>query len=186
MAPSPDLIAVARVTRPQGRRGELRLLPLTDDPARLRDLVECFLVPPVAGARHEVEAVRFQGPTPVIKLRGVESLHAAEALVGRLVSIPRAAARPLPPDRFYAFDLVGATVRDAGGTSLGTLEDVLPGDAHDLWVLRAGRRECLIPAVAAIVERVDLVERLVVIHPPEGLLDLAEEPDGARDRPDAR
>ncbi len=167
-----SLVAVGRVIRPQGRRGEVRLKPLTDDPARLRDLAACYLVPPEAGERHAVEAVWFQGGVPVMKLEGVETLDEAEALVGRLVSIPRAAARPLPPERFYAFDLVGCAVRHHDGTPLGHVEDVLAGEAHDLWVLRAGERECLVPAVAAIVEQVDLMARIVVIRPPEGLLEL--------------
>ena len=46
----------------------------------------------------------------------------AEALVGRLVTIPRAAVRPLPPDRYYAFDLVGCVVETPEGASLGTID----------------------------------------------------------------
>ncbi len=167
-----DLIAVGRVVRPQGRRGEVRLEPLTDEPRRLAELRECYLVPPEPGEHRRVESVWFQGDVPVVKLGGVESLDAAEALAGRLVAIPRAEARALPPDRFYTFELIGCEVRSTEGTVLGSVRDVLGGAHHDLWVVRAGVRECLIPAVSAIVERVDLAERVVVIRPPEGLLDL--------------
>jgi 16S rRNA processing protein RimM len=55
---------------------------------------------------------------------------------------------------------------------VGTIDDVWEGPAHDLWVVRADGRECLVPAVAAIVARVDLAARRVVIRPPEGLLEL--------------
>lgn len=167
-----ELIAVGRVVRPQGRRGEVRLQALTDDPARLRELSECYLVPPAEGDRRPVQAVWFQGAAPVLKLGGVETLGDAEALVGRLVTVPRAAVRPLPAGHFYAFELVGCAVRTADGTALGSLDGVLGGAGHDLWVVRAGARECLIPAVSAIVERVDLERREVVIRPPEGLLEL--------------
>jgi len=57
---------------------------------------------------------------------------------------------------------------------VGVLQDVLAGAAHDLWVVREGSREYLIPAVGAIVLRVDLVERLIVVCPPEGLLALED------------
>ena len=174
MAPGTKLIAIGRVARPQGRHGEVRIEPLTDDPMRVRDLAECYLVPPEAGEPASVETVWFQGTVPVLKFRGVGTIGEAEALRGRLVSVPRAAARPLPPDRFYGFDLIGSTVTDPGGTVLGTLTDVLAGAAHDLWVLEMRGRECLIPAVRAIVERVDPVGRVVVIRPPDGLLELPE------------
>ncbi|HEV8307554.1 MAG TPA: ribosome maturation factor RimM [Methylomirabilota bacterium] len=172
MVDGETLIAVGRVVRPQGRRGEVRLQPLTDEPGRLQELHECYLVPPEAGERRRVEAVWFQGGVPVLKLQGVDDLGAAEALAGRLVTIPRGVVRPLPPDRFYCFDLVGCTVRTPEGRELGVLSDVVAGAAHDFWVVRDGERECLIPAVTAIVERVDLPGRVVVVRPPEGLLEL--------------
>ena len=167
-----ELITVGRILRPQGRRGEVRLEPLTDDPARLAELAECFLLPPAAGEARTVEAVRFQGAVPVVKLAGTDSIGEAEALAGRLIAIPRAAARPLPPDHFYAFDLIGCRVRNPEGRELGTIGEVSAGPAHDVWTVRAGTREWLLPAVSAIVERVDLAERVVVVRPPEGLVEL--------------
>lgn len=165
---------MGRVLRPQGRRGDVRVEPLTDEPRRLADLAECYLVPPEAGERRRVESIWFQGDVPVIKLAGVESLDAAEALAGRLVSIPRADVRALPPERFYSFELVGCAVRDSEGAHLGSLADVVGGEHQDLWVVRTGEREWLVPAVAAIVERVDLAQRVVVVRPPEGLRELGE------------
>ncbi len=169
-----ELIAIGRIVRPQGRRGEVRLESLTDEPARFRGLRECFLVPPDAGERRAVETTWLQGAAPILKLDGSDSLGEAEALVGRLVSIPRETARALPADRFYAFDLVGCAVETPDGSTLGVLEDVQAGPGHDLLVVRVGPRECLIPAVSAIVERVDLVRRLVVARLPEGLLELED------------
>lgn len=168
------LIVVARVLRPQGRHGELRLEPLTDDPGRLRELTVCYLVPPPGGECYQVEGVRYQQGVPVLKLRGVDGLAAAEPLGGRLVTIPRAAVRPLPPGWYYPFELEGCEVRTSDGAPLGRLTDVLAGVEHDFWVVRVGGRECLVPAVAAILERVDLARRVVVIRPPEGLLELGE------------
>jgi 16S rRNA processing protein RimM len=169
-----ELIAIGRVTRPQGRHGEVRVEPLTDDPQRFRDLTECCLVPPESGERRAVEAVWFQGTAPVLKLGGIGTIDEADRLRGRLVSVPRTAVRPLERGRFYSFDLIGSTVTDPEGAVLGTLTDVLAGDAHDLWVARVGGRECLIPAVREIVTRVDPAARVVVIRPPAGLLDLGE------------
>jgi 16S rRNA processing protein RimM len=90
------------------------------------------------------------------------------------VAIPRAAVRPLPPDRFYAFDLIGCAVRTAEGAELGTIAEVQGGPEHDLWVVRDGSREWLLPAVSAIVLRVDLAARAVTVRPPDGLVTVDE------------
>jgi len=166
------LVAVGRIVRPQGRRGEVRLEPLTDAPERLRELRECWLVPPAAGERHDIETVWFQGRVPVVKLAGSATLTDAQVLVGRLVTIPRAAVRRLPPGRYYAFDLVGCVVETPEGASLGTIAEVLAGPEHDYWTVQRGGRAWPLPAVAAIVERVDLAARRVLVRPPEGLVEL--------------
>ena len=167
-----SLVAVGRIVRTQGRRGEVRIEPLTDTPERLAELRECWLVPPAAGERHDVEAVWFQGRVPVVKLAGSASITDAQALVGRLVTIPRAAVRQLPPDRYYAFDLVGCVVETPEGASLGTITEVLEGPEHDYWTVQHGDRAWSLPAVTALVERVDLTARRVVARPPEGLVEL--------------
>ena len=166
------LVAVGRIVRTQGRRGEVRVEPLTDTPERFRDLRECWLVPPAAGERHDVEAVWFQGRVPILKLAASASMTDAESLVGRLVTIPRTAVRRLPPDRYYAFDLVGCAVETPEGESLGTITEVLAGPEHDYWTVQRGDRTWSLPAVTAIVERVDLAARRVVARPPEGLVEL--------------
>jgi 16S rRNA processing protein RimM len=166
------LVAVGRIVRTQGRRGEVRVEPLTDAPERLADLRECWLVPPAAGERYDVEAVWFQGRVPVVKLGGSATMSDAQALVGRLVTIPRAAVRSLPPDRYYAFDLVGCAVVTPEGAGLGTITEILAGPEHDYWTVQRGDRAWPLPAVAAIVERVDLAARRVVVRPPEGLVEL--------------
>lgn len=166
------LVAVGRIVRSQGRRGEVRVEPLTDSPARLGELRECWLVPPATGERHTVEGVWFQGSVPVVKLAGCDTMTDAQELVGRLVTIPRAAVRPLPPDRYYAFDLVGCRVETEEGASLGAITEVLAGPEHDLWTVERNGRSWLLPAVAAIVQRVDLAARRVLVRPPEGLVEL--------------
>jgi len=166
------LIAVARIVRAQGLRGEVRLAPLTDAPERLGDLRQCWLVPPAAGEARVIETLRFHGRVPILKLGGTDAVGDAEALVGRLVAIPRTDARPLPPDRFYAFDLVGCAVETPEGASLGRIAEVLEGLAHDYWAVEQDRRRWLLPAVSAFVERVDVPGRRVVVRPPEGLVEL--------------
>ena len=78
----------------------------------------------------------------------------------------------LSPGQFYIVDLEGCRVVTEEGGEIGTFLRAEPGPTQDLWVVRAGDREYLIPAVADIVVRVNTRERTIVIRPPEGLLEL--------------
>jgi 16S rRNA processing protein RimM len=90
-----------------------------------------------------------------------------------LLSIPRAAARPLAPDEFWSHQLVGLVVFDREGTRRGVVDDVLPGTAHDLLSVRLdGGAAVLVPAVAALVT-VELDAGRVVVDAVPGLLDPA-------------
>ena len=108
----------------------------------------------------------------LVSLAGCESADAARALTGRLLALPEDAALPPGPGRFYPWQLEGCRVLTEDGRLVGEVAAVERSPAHDLWVVRDGAREHLIPAVAEIVSEVDLAARRVVIRPPEGLLEL--------------
>ncbi len=78
----------------------------------------------------------------------------------------------LPPGQFNIAELEGCRVVTEEGIQVGTFLRAEPGPAQDLWVVRSGDREHLIPAVAEIVVRVDLSERIIVVRPPEGLFEV--------------
>lgn len=84
-----------------------------------------------------------------------------------------AALPPLPPGTYYLAALAGSRVVTENGAEVGEFVDLLPMPGHDLWVVRGGGREHLIPAVAEIVRQVDLASRRITIRPPAGLLELA-------------
>jgi 16S rRNA processing protein RimM len=169
-----DLVVIGEVTRPHGLRGEVRVTPHTDHPERFQGLGECVLWDEARDTRvvRRVTGARRQGDVVLLSLAGCDSVEAATALVGRLVALPRAQALPLPPGHVYPWQLVGCRVETDDGRGVGELSGIEPSPAHDLWVVRDGGREHLIPAVAEIVVDVDVDGRRVVIRPPEGLLDL--------------
>jgi 16S rRNA processing protein RimM len=171
---SDRLVAIGQITRPHGLRGEVRVVPLTDRPERLRELSECVLWDASRDEREtrRITAARRHGDVVLLTFAGYESVEAAQALRGRLVAVPEAQALPLPPGRFYPWQLEGARVVTEDGREVGRFARVEAGGAHDLWVVRAGGREHLVPAVPEIVLDVDVAGGRVVIRPPEGLLEL--------------
>lgn len=171
---SRPLIALAEIVRPHGLRGEVKALLLTDDPGQLAKLEECYLWDAASDARRpcRVKQCRVQGRAALLALEGIRSIAEAQALVGRLVAVPEEALAPLPPGTFYASALVGASVVTEDGVLVGEFVGLEGAPGQDLWVVRAGGREHLIPAVAEIVREVNVAARRITIRPPEGLLEL--------------
>lgn len=150
------------------------MTPLTDQPGRFERVSECVVWDATRDRREprRITGVRRQGDALLVAFAGCETAEAAGALVGRLIAVPEAEALPLPPGRFYPWQLEGCRVLTADGREVGRVARIERAGAQDLWVVRADGREHLIPAVPEIVTDVDLAARRIVIRPPEGLLDL--------------
>jgi 16S rRNA processing protein RimM len=171
------LLDVGRIVAPQGLQGELRVLPLSDFPER-------FTAPGGRWLRNrqgrlqEVQLLsgrQLPGKELyVVRLEGVSSRMAAEALVGSDL-LASAAERPvLEPGEFHLLDLEGLQVRLLPhGSPIGTVRDLIHGGNDLLEVeLTNGQRRVLIPFVEAIVPEVNLEEGWIGLTPPPGLLEL--------------
>jgi 16S rRNA processing protein RimM len=168
------LVVIGEITRAHGLRGEMRVTPLTDHPERFAEVTECVLWDRARDTREpcRITGARPQGAAILLSLAGCETVEAASALVGRLVAVPQAEARPLPPGQFYPWQLEGCRVVTDDGREVGRVIRIEHSAAQDLWVVSDGAREHLIPAVAEIVLEVDVGAGRVVIRPPDGLLEL--------------
>ncbi len=172
-----SLLLMGKIFRAHGVRGEVKVWPETDDPGRFRGLATVFLGTDSARAQPQtVEAVRFQqtrrGTMVVLKLEGIETREAAEALRKTGVFARAADLPPLAEGEFFFDDLVGLAVKDETGKVLGRVKDVLEMPAQNILLLeRKGGAEAMVPAVAPFLVDVDLDAGCVVIRPIEGLLD---------------
>jgi len=113
----------------------------------------------------------------VLKFQGIDSISAAEELVGCELQIPIAERTPLEEGTAYVSDLVGCVVWDVAAdgkaTEVGAISGVQFGAGEaPLLVVRSGKRELLIPFAAEYLRRLDLPARRVEMHLPEGLLDV--------------
>ena len=171
-----DLLLIGRVARAHGNRGQVIVNPETDfmeDRFRPGQIV---MVGPEAGATpREIVAVRFQQGRPIVALRGVETMDAAESLAGAGLWMTAAALGPLPARTFYRHDLVGCDVFDTAGAPLGTVTAVEGTLDRSCLVLG---EDTMIPLVDGICVEVDPAAGRIVVNPPEGLLDLNSRPKG--------
>ena len=171
-----SFIAIARIARTRGNRGEVLADLYTDTPGRFDDLVDVWLEFD-GGKAHErvrkkLEDVWDHKGRKVLKFEGVDSINDAEPLAGCWVTVPTDQAVKLPEGTYFNHDLVGCTVSDLDGTLIGKVSKVLEIAGNTQLVVRGGGREYLIPAVKSICVEISIPEKRIVIDPPEGLMDL--------------
>jgi 16S rRNA processing protein RimM len=165
-----DLVAVGRVVKPQGRKGEVAVEPLSDRPDRFASLRQVYLPGPGGGARLvEVESAWPHKGRFVVKFAGVDSIDAAEALRGHELRVGEEELPALPAGSYWHHQLKGLEVVDEEGRGLGRADDFLEtgGESPVLVVRGAGGAETLIPLVDAFVRKVDLAGGRIVVAPPE-------------------
>jgi 16S rRNA processing protein RimM len=180
-------VTVARVLRPQGRRGEVACEILTDFPERLKNLRAAMLWDARPASRAEARPVKIRscwisqsrGGQAIFHFEGSETISDAEKLVGLDVQIPLAERTALPIGSYYVTDLIGCEIFEKGGAMIGRVRDVqFTGEGvagTPILVLDSLHGEFLIPLAQEICVHVDVAARRIEVVLPEGLLELNRE-----------
>ncbi len=170
-----EYVTIARIRKVWGRRGELAAELHTDFPERFAPGSEVIVFDGRAREKKTLEGVWFHKGLANLKFAGVDSISAAEPLVGGEIQIPLASRKTLEPGKVYLSDLVGCAVMEvgpAGEELLGTVESVQnTGAAHLLNVLTP-EGELLIPFAQEICRKVDVGAKRIDVRLPEGLREL--------------
>jgi 16S rRNA processing protein RimM len=163
----PTHLVIGRVLGPHGTKGEVQLEILTDFPERFDVLRKVYLGDELQAV--ELEGCRRHGSGALLKLAGYESRDAAAKLRGQLVQVPIEDAVLLENDEYYLYEIVGLEVRTVEGERLGRVAEVIETGSNDVYVVRDGDREILIPALSDVVTKVDLDSGQIEVRLPRGL-----------------
>lgn len=178
---APDAVAVGEIVGAHALRGAVRVRAYQPPAPSLAP--GRTVVVERDGATREVVVVSASPHargTVLLELDGVIDRTAAEALVGSRVLVRAADLPAAADDEFYWHEVIGFRVDTIDDVSLGTITECLATGANDVWVVRDGDREHLIPVIADVVRTIDRTTRRIVIDPLPGLLDL---PGGQTQRP---
>jgi 16S rRNA processing protein RimM len=162
-------VAVGKITRAHGVRGEVAVLVLSEVEERFDPGVELLAE---GHGSLSIEATRRDRGRLLVKFEGVEDRVAAQRLQGVYLMVPRAASPELPEGSYWPYELEGCEVRTEVGRSLGTIVDVIHTQANDVWAARSAgdpEAEVLIPALRDVVVSVDVRARRVVVRDVPGL-----------------
>ena len=166
-----ELVAIAKIAKPRGLKGEVVADILTDFPERFESLKAVTAVLE-NGERRElkIEEHWFQNGRVVLKFTSVDSIKEAESIRNAEICIAETEAVALDENEFYDWQLQGCEVVTADNESIGKVRELMrTGGTENLVV--DGEREYLIPFAESICVEVDVEKKRIVIDPPEGLLE---------------
>lgn len=167
-----DFIAIGRVSKPHGVKGEIRIAYFNpEDPQFFSHYQMIYL----QGDEKSLHPYRLLTVRPhkkfiLAQLEGIQSRAEAEQLRGKVVLIDPADLPPLEADEYYWQDILGMRVVSETGEDVGTIKEIVPTGSNDVYVVQKGAQEFLIPATKDVIMSIDIEAHTMVIHPLEGLV----------------
>lgn len=156
-----DAFRIAQILKPHGVKGEVKVYPLTDDPARFKKLREAYLESGGQYAPVSVDGSKFVSDAVVLHIEGINTPEEAEKLRGRYICVDRDHAVKLPEGTYFVKDVIGCSVSADDGTELGRVTDVFGTNANDVYVIE-GERRLMVPALKKLLVSVDVVNKKIV------------------------
>lgn len=177
---SGDKIIVGQFAGAFGVRGDVRLKSFCAEPTDIVSYAPLFDSTGQAFDQIVLTGGEAKGAL-VVRVSGIRTKEQADSLKGVELFADRSRLPSLPDDEYYYSDLIGLSVVDAGGVSLGTIKAVHDHGAGDLLEVNipGATSTVLMPFTKAAVPTVDLASGRVVVDPPPGILpdkDSAESP----------
>lgn len=169
-----ELLPLARISKTQGLKGEFRARPLSGESENLGRLKDIYVGNEEGAFRcYSVERVRQREPgLYILKLAGVDSVEAAQRLVGSTLLAPRAVLSPLGQGDYYWYELEGLRVIRADGSEMGVVESLFATGANDVLVVRSGDRTRYLPYTDAAIREVNTEEKTIRLCDFPGLEEL--------------
>ena len=168
-----DWISIGKITKTHGLKGELKFHPSMDETwiIGIKQVRLSFKNALEVYADYDIRSIRGKDSPFIIKFKGVDNLETASNLAGQVLYISRDKFPDLPENEYYWFQIEGLKVYDEVGRYYGNVEEIIRTGSNDVYVVRDGKRELLLPMIDSVVKTVDLEARKLIFHPLEGLLE---------------
>ena len=161
-----DPVIVARVISPHGRDGGLNVQLLSDLPGRFslgRPLLIGHSAYIISGFRET------STHSALLWLDGISTRSQAIPFTGKYLSARPESDALLEEGEYFHYQLIGMQVRTEEGEELGELQEILETGSNDVYIVRGGGKELLIPATAKVVLDVDVAGNAMMVRLPDGL-----------------
>jgi len=169
---SRGLVAFGRIAGVHGLQGALRVRADNPESANLDLIKRLFVERDGALVEHRIQSfARAGGGLLKVHLEGIDTIDKAQNMRGKDLYM---ASEDLPApsaNEFYYFQVTGLRVDTTDGRSLGRIEEIFFNGANDVWVVKDGPREILIPVIDDVVRRIDLEAGVAIVEAIPGLLE---------------
>lgn len=160
-------LEVGKVTNVHGLMGEVKVQPWADSPEFLCQFKTLYV--DEAHFPMTVQRARVHKNMVIIKFEGPTDVPSALSLRNAILYIHREDVK-LPEGAFFLADIYGLEARDAAsGEVLGKIADVLTLPANNVYVVRGGARELMIPAVPQFIAETNIEAGYIRVNMMEGL-----------------
>lgn len=167
-----DYLQVGVITGTHGLKGEVKVFPTTDDKTRFMDLEDVILINGKEEIPLKVEYCKFFKQFVFVKFEEYNDINQVEQYKRCPIMVTRENAVPLEEDEYFIADLIGMTIVDESGVTIGTLENVIETGANDVYEVRLpDGGQILLPAIKECILNVDMEENIILVHILKGLTD---------------
>lgn len=167
-----DYFNIGKIVNTHGIRGEVKVIPLTDEPKRFELLEYVYIDNNRKIEKYTIDGIKYFKNMIIIKFEELKDMTSAEKLKQSIIKIPRELALPLEDDEYYVQDLIGIDVSTDAGKNLGTIKDIIFTGSNDVYVIETDdKKEILIPAIKQCIKQIDMNNKTMVVSLLEGLID---------------
>jgi len=167
-----EYIEIGQIVNTQGLKGEVKVMPFTDDINRFDDLKKIYVEINSNKELLNIEKVRYVKNMVILKFKGKDRIEDIEKYKGKYIFIDETDKLDLPEDTFYISDLIGLDVIDnSNNNSIGKIVDIFSTGSNDVYVVKSeDGKEILLPAIKQVINNIDLINKKVIVNLIEGLL----------------
>ena len=155
-----QFVEAGEIVTTHGVKGEVKVLPWVDSPDILCEFDRCR----IDGAEYTIESCRIQKTCNLVKLSGIDTMEAAQAMRGKVIELFR---EDIDDEVIFAAELIGVEVF-CEGERIGVIEDVLGYPGNAVYVVK-GQYEYMIPAVKQFILSTDLESNTMQVKLLEGM-----------------
>ena len=164
------MIKVGYIATTYGHKGELKVMPLTNNPLELKKIKDAYILRDHNYEKVHITSLRYHKNFLIMSFEEIIDMNTAEKFRDTYLYLPEEQLTPLPEDHFYIFKLLGLAVYQ-DQLFLGKIKDIIQTGSNDVFIVENEGKEILIPALKSVVQAIDLDSGLIKVQLPEGLLD---------------
>jgi 16S rRNA processing protein RimM len=164
-------LAIGRIVRAHGVRGEVSVTILTDFPERFAQSELLYIGNEYEADVYQLKSHRWHKQNVLLSFVEITDRNEAEQLVGQYVQIPVEDAVPLPEGSYYLYQIIGLQAVTTDGTSLGVVTEVIETNANDVYVVQNDEgKDILLPAIPDVIKTIDLDHGIMTVDLIDGLI----------------